>query len=62
MGDLREMCLDFASFHREWAAKVRPSLLPLLFDEPVLTLCARAQNLAMWEEAKGAIDAIMDDD
>ncbi|KPV74191.1 uncharacterized protein RHOBADRAFT_54044 [Rhodotorula graminis WP1] len=40
VGDLREMCLDFASFHREWAAK----------------------NLAMWEEAKGAIDAIMDDD
>ncbi|BGP41572.1 Sorting nexin, cytoplasm-to-vacuole targeting pathway/endosomal sorting [Rhodotorula kratochvilovae] len=40
VGDLREMCLDFARFHREWAAK----------------------NLAMWEEAKGAIDAIIDDD
>lgn len=23
VGDLREMCLDFAHFHREWAAKVR---------------------------------------
>ncbi|GAA6049115.1 hypothetical protein JCM3770_003893 [Rhodotorula araucariae] len=40
VGDLREMCLDFARFHREWATK----------------------NLAMWEEAKSAIDAIIDDD
>ncbi|GAA5881077.1 hypothetical protein JCM5296_006476 [Sporobolomyces johnsonii] len=36
VGDLREMCLDFARFHKEWAAK----------------------NLAMWEEAKQAIEAI----
>ncbi|BGP17825.1 hypothetical protein JCM10213_008375 [Rhodosporidiobolus nylandii] len=39
VGDLREMCLDFARFHKEWAEK----------------------NLAMWEEAKAAIDAIADD-
>ncbi|GAA5964960.1 hypothetical protein JCM21900_001912 [Sporobolomyces salmonicolor] len=36
VGDVREMCLDFARFHKEWAAK----------------------NLAMWEEAKQAIEAI----
>ncbi|GAA6016860.1 hypothetical protein JCM11491_001830 [Sporobolomyces phaffii] len=36
VGDLREMCLDFSTFHKEWAQK----------------------NLAMWEEAKQAIDAI----
>ncbi|GAA5958855.1 hypothetical protein JCM3765_000758 [Sporobolomyces pararoseus] len=39
VGDLREMCLDFSTFHKEWAEK----------------------NLAMWEEAKQAIDAIADD-
>ncbi|GAA5834634.1 hypothetical protein JCM3766R1_003627 [Sporobolomyces carnicolor] len=39
VGDLREMCLDFSTFHREWAEK----------------------NLAMWEEAKQAIDAIETD-
>ncbi|GAA5852366.1 hypothetical protein JCM8547_006756 [Rhodosporidiobolus lusitaniae] len=39
VGDLREMCLDFSKFHKEWAEK----------------------NLAMWEEAKAAIDAIADD-
>ncbi|GAA6059775.1 hypothetical protein JCM10212_001983 [Sporobolomyces blumeae] len=38
VGDLREMCLDFSLFHKEWAEK----------------------NLAMWEEAKQAIDAISD--
>ncbi|GAA5933507.1 PX and BAR domain-containing protein [Sporobolomyces koalae] len=38
VGDLREMCLDFSTFHKEWAQK----------------------NLAMWEEAKQAIDAIAD--
>lgn len=27
--DIKEMCLDFARFHREWAAKVR-SLTPAL--------------------------------
>jgi hypothetical protein len=27
VADLREMCLDFARFHREWAAKV---CLPLI--------------------------------
>ncbi|KAK4698643.1 sorting nexin-41/42, partial [Phenoliferia sp. Uapishka_3] len=32
--DIKEMCLDFARFHREWAAK----------------------NLALWEEAKEAIE------
>ncbi|GAA5907451.1 PX and BAR domain-containing protein [Sporobolomyces salmoneus] len=36
VGDLREMCLDFSTFHKEWAEK----------------------NLAMWEEAAQAIDAI----
>ncbi|KAJ8293969.1 Sorting nexin-41 [Rhodotorula toruloides] len=40
VGDIREMCLDFANFHKEWASK----------------------NLAMWEEAKAAIDAIVDDE
>ncbi|GAA5998574.1 PX and BAR domain-containing protein [Rhodotorula paludigena] len=39
VGDVREMCLDFARFHQEWARK----------------------NLAMWEEAKAAIDAIADE-
>ncbi|GAA5990219.1 hypothetical protein JCM10908_005879 [Rhodotorula pacifica] len=39
VGDIREMCLDFSRFHKEWAMK----------------------NLAMWEEAKAAIDAIADD-
>ncbi|GAA5992497.1 hypothetical protein JCM11641_001914 [Rhodosporidiobolus odoratus] len=39
VGDIREMCLDFSRFHKEWAEK----------------------NLAMWEEAKAAIDAISDD-
>lgn len=39
VGDLREMCLDFATFHKEWAEK----------------------NLAMWEEAQQAIEAIADD-
>lgn len=27
VGDLREMCLDFSTFHKEWAEKVRASLL-----------------------------------
>ncbi|GAA5874024.1 hypothetical protein JCM16303_002666 [Sporobolomyces ruberrimus] len=39
VGDLREMCLDFSMFHKEWAEK----------------------NLAMWQEAKQAIDAIDED-
>ncbi|KAI5477618.1 sorting nexin-41 [Pseudohyphozyma bogoriensis] len=36
VNDIKEMCVDFAKFHRDWSSK----------------------NLAMWEEAKAAIDAI----
>lgn len=65
--DIKEMCLDFARFHREWAAKVRPSVLsPALsflsaWWAHVASPSGLAQNLALWEEAKAAIEAIQTD-
>lgn len=57
MTDIKEMCLDFARFHREWAAKV--GLFPLLIRFTVFILSSqKPQNLALWEDAKAAIDAI----
>ncbi|KAL7339811.1 sorting nexin-41 [Rhodotorula toruloides] len=50
VGDIREMCLDFANFHKEWASKVRSASLAavVLHPDPL--------------EAKAAIDAIVDDE
>ncbi|EGU11239.1 Sorting nexin-41 [Rhodotorula toruloides ATCC 204091] len=59
VGDIREMCLDFANFHKEWASKVRSVPLVAVILPPT-HLCS--QNLAMWEETKAAIDAIVDDE
>jgi hypothetical protein len=62
VGDIREMCLDFSRFHKEWAMKVSSPAVCEEFPSPnLLTIGVDAQNLAMWEEAKAAIDAIADD-